>query len=240
MQVATGGTLLQHATPSVQLTAPFIPTHMGPIKLRQYHRWPIKRYSHGPLSNFTAFHGVQSLYKHQRKMEKWRTAEREEAGGGDIFLMREAKDLSGKDGDLVLFEYIEEYPPLMSFVGMCSKIKNYYKRKPDNDKGPKEYKYGELTYAHTSPFLGTMTPGQTIQSIENNMYRCPIYEHKLPSTDFIVIRTRTEFSIRECNAFFVSGQQSPLSESRAQLQEGQQFHEGLPLTVFLPSVLEVS
>merc|ERR1719195_1748759 len=121
-------------------------------------------------------------------------------------------DLSGKDGDLVLFEYIEEYPPLMSFVGMCSKIKNYYKRKPDNDKGPKEYKYGELTYAHTSPFLGTMTPGQTIQSIENNMYRCPIYEHKLPSTDFIVIRTRTEFSIRECNAFFVSGQQCPLYE----------------------------
>ena len=95
---------------------------------------------------------------------------------------------------------------------MISKIKNYYERKPDNDKGPKEYKYGELTYAHTSPFLGTMTPGQTIQSIENNMYRCPIYEHKLPSTDFIVIRTRTEFSIRECNAFFVSGQQCPLYE----------------------------
>ena len=85
-----------------------------------------------------------------------------------------------------------------------------------------------------------MTPGQTIQSIENNMYRCPIYEHKLPSTDFIVIRTRTEFSIRECNAFFVSGQKSPLSESRAQLQEGQQFHEGLPPSVYLPSVLEVS
>ena len=145
-------------------------------------------------------------------MEKWRTAEREEAGGGDIFLMREAKDLSGKDGDLVLFEYIEEYPPLMSFVGMCSKIKNYYKRKPENDKGPKEFKYGEKTFAHTSPFLGTMTPGQTIQAIENNMYRCPIYEHKLPATDFIVIRTRTEFSIRECNAFFVSGQQCPLYE----------------------------
>merc|ERR1711872_1093164 len=64
IKVATGGSLLQHATPSVQLTAPFIPTHMGPLKLRQYHRWPLKRYSHGPLSNFTAFHGVQSLYKH--------------------------------------------------------------------------------------------------------------------------------------------------------------------------------
>ncbi len=56
-------------------------------------------------------------------MEKWRAAEREEAGGGDIFLMREPKDLSGKDGDIVLLEYIEEYPPLMSFAGMCSKIK---------------------------------------------------------------------------------------------------------------------
>ena len=157
---------------------------------------------------------MQSLYKHQRKMEKWRTAEREEAGGGDIFLMREAKDLSGKDGDLILLEYIEEYPPLISFVGMCSKIKNYYKRKPDrvDDKGPKELKYGELTYAHTSPFLGTMIPGQTIQALENNMYRSPIYEHKFPNTDFLVIRTRTEFSIREVSAYFVSGQECPLYE----------------------------
>ena len=147
-------------------------------------------------------------------MEKWRTAEREEAGGGDIFLMREAKDLSGKDGDLILLEYIEEYPPLISFVGMCSKIKNYYKRKPDrvDDKGPKELKYGELTYAHTSPFLGTMIPGQTIQALENNMYRCPVYEHKFPQSDFLVIRTRTEFSIREVSAYFVSGQECPLYE----------------------------
>jgi len=212
IKVATGGTLLQHATPSVQLTAPFIPTHMGPIKLRQFHRWPLKRYSHGPLSHYLAFHGVQSLYKHQRKMEKWRTEEREEAGGGDIFLMRQPKDLSGKDGDIILMEYIEEFPPLMGFVGMSSKIKNYYKRKPENDKGPKELKYGDLTYAHTSPFLGTMTPGQTIQAIENNMYRAPIYPHQLPKTDFLIIRTRNEFSIREVNAFFSTGQECPLYE----------------------------
>jgi transcription initiation factor TFIID subunit 1 len=43
-------------------------------------------------------------------------------------------------------------------------VQNYYKRKPENDKGPKELKYGEVTLAHTSPFLGTMTPGQTIQA----------------------------------------------------------------------------
>ena len=212
IKVTTAGSLLQHATPIVQLEPPFIPTHMGPIKLRQFHRWPMKRYSHGPLAQYTAFHGVQSLNKHQRKMERWRTAEREQAGGGDIFLMREPKDLSGKDGDLLLFEYIEEYPPMISFVGMCSKVKNYYKRKADmtEDKSINEFVYGELSYADMSPFLGTMAPGQIIQSLENNMYRCPIYKHNFLDTDFVVIRTRAEFSIREVSAFYVAGQQCPL------------------------------
>merc|ERR1719354_807772 len=212
IKVATAGTLLQHATPSVQLTAPFIPTFMGPIKLRQYHRWPLKRYSHGALSNYHAFHGVQSLYKHQRKMEKWRNAEREDAGGGDIFLMRDAKDVSGKDGEIILMEHIEEFPPLMGFAGMSSKLKNYYKKNKESEKGPGELKYGTLQIAHTSPFLGTMAPGQMIQAIENKMYRSPIYEHKFPKTDFLIIRTRNEFSIREVNAFFITGQECPLYE----------------------------
>ena len=73
---------------------------------------------------------------------------------------------------------------------MCSKIKNYYKRKANKDQGPPEYKYGETAYAHTSPFLGVMTPGASIQTVENNMYRAPLFEHKLQDTDFLVIRTR--------------------------------------------------
>ena len=70
IKVATGGGLLQHATPTVQLLAPFIPTHMGPIKLRQFHRWPMKRWSHGPLSDFTKFFGVLPLHKHMKKKAK--------------------------------------------------------------------------------------------------------------------------------------------------------------------------
>lgn len=42
-----GGNLIQHSTPVVELRAPFIPTHMGPIKLRGFHRPAIKKYSHG-------------------------------------------------------------------------------------------------------------------------------------------------------------------------------------------------
>lgn len=80
------------------------------------------------------------------------------------------------------------------------------------DTGPPTYKYGETAFAHTSPFLGTLHPGQSIQAIENNMYRAPIYEHKLPPTDFLVIRTRTGYYIREVDAFYAVGQECPLYE----------------------------
>lgn len=57
-----------------------------------------------------------------------REQERQASGGGDMFFMRTAQDLTGKDGDLILAEYSEEYPPLLMQVGMATKIKNNYKR----------------------------------------------------------------------------------------------------------------
>lgn len=57
-----------------------------------------------------------------------REQERQASGGGDMFFMRTPQDLTGRDGDLILAEYSEEYPPLFMQVGMASKIKNYYKR----------------------------------------------------------------------------------------------------------------
>lgn len=58
------------------------------------------------------------------------------------------------------------------------------------DVGPKPLKYGEIAYAHTSPFLGILAPGATQPVVENNMYRAPIYEHQIFLTDFLIIRTR--------------------------------------------------
>ena len=57
-----------------------------------------------------------------------REQERQASGGGDMFFMRTPQDLTGKDGDLILAEYSEEYSPLIMQVGMATKIKNYYKR----------------------------------------------------------------------------------------------------------------
>ncbi len=71
---------------------------------------------------------VHPLVKHIREMEEEREAERTEAGGCHIFFMRTPEDLSGRDGNLILLEYSEQFPPLLNQIGMCSRIKNFYKR----------------------------------------------------------------------------------------------------------------
>lgn len=45
-----------------------------------------------------------------------------------MFFMRQAEDLSCMDGEIVLMEYAEELPPLLSQAGMNTRIRNYYKR----------------------------------------------------------------------------------------------------------------
>ncbi|TRZ01483.1 hypothetical protein DNTS_031895 [Danionella cerebrum] len=206
-----GGNIIQHSIPSVELRQPFFPTHMGPMKLRQFHRPSLKKYSFGALSQ-PGPHPVQPLLKHIKKKAKIREQERQASGGGDMFFMRTAQDLTGKDGDLILAEYSEEYPPLLMQVGMATKIKNYYKRKPGKDPGAPDSKYGETVYCHTSPFLGSLHPGQLLQTFENNLFRAPIYLHKVPETDFLIIRTRQGYFIRELVDIFVVGQECPLYE----------------------------
>ncbi|XP_060231493.1 transcription initiation factor TFIID subunit 1-like [Meriones unguiculatus] len=206
-----GGNIIQHSIPAVELRQPFFPTHMGPMKLRQFHRPPLKKYSFGALSQ-PGPHSVQPLLKHIKKKAKMREQERQASGGGEMFFMRTPQDLTGKDGDLILAEYSEENGPLMMQVGMATKIKNYYKRKSGKDPGAPDCKYGQTVYCHTSPFLGSLHPGQLLQAFENNLFRAPIYLHKMPETDFLIIRTRQGYYIRELVDIFVVGQQCPLLE----------------------------
>lgn len=212
VKLNTAGSMLQHSTPVVELRAPFIPTHMGPMKLRLFHRPHMKNYSHGALTS-TNYHPVAPLLKHINKKAQQREAERVASGGGDIFFMRTSEDLTGRDGELILLEYCEEHPPLLSQVGMCSKLKNYYKRDADKPKAPTGFRYGEtVPVPHPSPFLGILNPGQHITVVENNMYRSPIYEHTIPQSDFLVIRTRNNYYVREVDALFTAGQECPLYE----------------------------
>lgn len=206
-----GSAVIQHSTPAVELYQPFFPTHLGVMKLRNFHRPPLKRYSHGAMAG-PGPHSVLPLLKHIRRKEKLREQERLASGGGEMFFMRTPDDLTGRDGDLILVEYSEQYPALMSQVGMASKIKNYYKRRPGKDSNPQAFRFGEIAYAHTSPFLGSLAPGQLLQALENNMFRAPIYEHQVPSSDFLIIRSRLHFYIREVETIFCVGQECPMIE----------------------------
>ncbi|KAJ8966587.1 hypothetical protein NQ314_003439 [Rhamnusium bicolor] len=66
-----GANLIQHSTPVVELRVPFVQTHMGPMRLRNFHRPPMKRFSHGLLVE-PGPHGVLPLVKHIKKKAKVR------------------------------------------------------------------------------------------------------------------------------------------------------------------------
>lgn len=64
-----GANLIQHSTPVVELRAPFVQTQMGPIRLRNFHRPPLKRFSHGVCAN-PGPHQVMPLVKYIKKKAK--------------------------------------------------------------------------------------------------------------------------------------------------------------------------
>uniref|UniRef100_A0A0V0J2P4 Bromo domain-containing protein n=1 Tax=Schistocephalus solidus TaxID=70667 RepID=A0A0V0J2P4_SCHSO len=215
---------LQHSTPAVELWPPFFPTFNTPLRLRQFHRVPLKRYVRGTMSQYGVPVPVVNLTKNIQKKMKEREEEKAASGGGDIFFMRTPSDLTGCDGEIVLFEYSEEYPPLMMQVGMATRLVNYYRPlhprdpslspDPAANNSPPDFTYGSLVYVGStdSPFLGVVRPGGCLQSLENNMFRAPVYPHKVPSTVFLVVRNRNGLWIRRAPAAFTVGQEVPLIE----------------------------
>ncbi|KAL5109890.1 Transcription initiation factor TFIID subunit 1 [Taenia crassiceps] len=215
---------LQHSTPAVELWPPFFPTYNTPSRLRQFHRVPLKQYTRGMMSQFSTPISVNNLTRVIQRKSKEREEEKMAAGGGDIFFMRTPQDLSGFDGEVVLFEYSEEFPPLMNQIGMATRLVNYYRPllpkdpslspDPAGNSSPPDLPYGSLVNVGNtdSPFLGVVRPGGCLQSMENNMFRAPIYPHKTPLTDFLVIRNRNGLWIRRVPNAFTVGQEVPLME----------------------------
>ncbi|EGT31438.1 hypothetical protein CAEBREN_07628 [Caenorhabditis brenneri] len=202
--------LIQHSTPATNIATQFFPTHPSSFRLRYWHRTPftrrIVRHWHP-----NRFQQIQTPARHQQRVAATREAMRQAQGGGEVFYMREVQDLSGKDETLVMIEYSEEHPVMLSQPGMASKIKNYFKRRQGNDTEP-TFDFGEMAFSHQIPFLGQLQPGQSLQSIENSLYRAPIYLHKRQSTDFLLIRSQNQWFIRPLPVIFIAGQQCPLYE----------------------------
>ncbi|MEN2499971.1 MAG: Transcription initiation factor TFIID subunit 1, partial [Marteilia pararefringens] len=106
---------LKHAVPVEQLHPLLFPTYLSISKLRTFHRHPLRRYSHGKISELSKFHPVQLIKT---------TSDLLDRKIKDV-VMKDFDALSAKDGCIVLFEYLEQYPPFLNQVGMASALINY-------------------------------------------------------------------------------------------------------------------
>lgn len=131
-------------------------------------------------------------------------------------VMKHSRDLSARDGRIVLFEFSEEFPPALSDIGMASRIANYIRKETRdsedapmlaflNESGNKDqldrrnvvsddalpFEDGEeivLDKTLDLPFLGDIQAGARLQALHNNLFRAPIFRHLPEKSDFLMIR----------------------------------------------------
>ncbi|CBI21835.3 unnamed protein product, partial [Vitis vinifera] len=134
---------------------------------------------------------------------------------------KKKSDLSVKDGHVFLMEYCEERPLLLGNVGMGARLCTYYQKSAPGDHTGAFMRNGNsslgtvltLDPADKSPFLGDIKPGCSQSSLETNMYRAPLFPHKVSSTDYLLVRSaKGKLSIRRIDRIDVVGQQEPHME----------------------------
>ncbi|KAJ6419236.1 hypothetical protein OIU84_029364 [Salix udensis] len=134
---------------------------------------------------------------------------------------KKKSDLSVKDGHVFLMEYCEERPLSLSNVGMGANLRTYYQKLSPSDqtgislRNEKSSLGNVVTLEQTdkSPFLGDIKAGCRQSSLETNMYKAPLFPHKVPPTDYLLVRSaKGKLSIRRIDRVAVVGQQEPLME----------------------------
>ncbi|XP_058216351.1 transcription initiation factor TFIID subunit 1 isoform X2 [Rhododendron vialii] len=134
---------------------------------------------------------------------------------------KKKSDLSVKDGHVFLMEYCEERPPLLGNVGMGARLSTYYQKSAPGDQTGTSLRNESsslgsvlvLDPADKSPFLGDIKAGCSQSCLETNMYRAPIFAHKVSSTDYLLVRSaKGKLSIRRIDRLDVVGQQEPHME----------------------------
>ncbi|XP_078435245.1 HAC13 protein (HAC13) isoform X2 [Wolffia australiana] len=137
---------------------------------------------------------------------------------------KKKSDLSVKDGHVFLMEYCEERPLLLGNVGMGARLCTYYQKSAPGDQTATTLRNSNndlgnilsLEPADRSPYLGDIKPGCYQSSLETNMYRAPLFPHKLPTTDYLLVRSaKGMLSLRRIDKLFAAGQQEPHMEAMA-------------------------
>lgn len=99
---------------------------------------------------------------------------------------------------------------------MGARLCTYYQKSAPGDQMGNLMRNGDnglgsvvtLDPADKSPFLGDIKPGASQSCLESNMYRAPIFQHKVPLTDYLLVRSpKGKLSIRRIDRIDVVGQQ---------------------------------
>ena len=155
------------------------------------------------------------------KFEKPRFSKRKHLKGKAIReLFHGSKDLAlGDNSNILLLEYSEEYPTMISNVGMGNRVINYYRRRTLEDTSRPKLDIGEtvvLLPQDKSPFsiFGHVDPGQTTPTLYNSMYRAPIFKQASSHTDFLIVKSATGMDgstwfLRNIENLYVVGQEFP-------------------------------
>ncbi|RCV22181.1 hypothetical protein SETIT_4G200100v2 [Setaria italica] len=134
---------------------------------------------------------------------------------------RKKTDLSVKDGHVFLMEYCEERPLLLSNAGMGARLCTYYQKTSPADQTASSLRNNgdglgtvlAIDPADKSPFLGDIRSGSHQSCLETNMFRAPIFPHKVAPTDYLLVRSaKGVLSLRRIDKLYAVGQQEPHME----------------------------
>ncbi|CAM6089127.1 unnamed protein product [Calypogeia fissa] len=156
---------------------------------------------------------------------------------------KKKSELSVKDGHVALMEYCEERPLLLSNVGMGARLSTYYRKLTPTDSTAVTLRNERgswvgiplpLEPTEDSPFLGDIRPGDTVSSLETNVYRSPAFGHKVAYTDFLLVRSaKGKLSLRRIDSLHVVGQQEPHLEVLTPTSKTVQNYIGARLLVYV-------
>ena len=196
-----------HAMPALRLQWPYYKTKLAKSEARSFHR-PMAHFHKGEPITFQVPKHIKK--KHLR-------------GKDPQAIFNKTQDLSLSDNShVMLLEYSEEYPTMLSNFGMASRLINYYRKKNQEDSERPKSETGELAVLlpnDTSPLtqFGEIKPGATVPTICNGLYKAPIFQQDAKPTDFLMIRNGTGTSggswyLRNIEYLRVVGQQFPVIE----------------------------
>lgn len=204
-----GSMATEHSLPALKLQFPFYKVAMDSKEKRAFHRQPLVLHE-----NPGRTYRIQKPKHQKRKHVRGREAK-------DLFA--KAEDLSfGDNANVLLLEYSEEVPTMLSNFGMGNRLINFYRKRDADDQERPKRDIGEthvLLNQDKSPFsnFGHVDGGETVPTIQNGLYRAPVFQHKPKSNDFVLSISHTfengnRMYLRNVENLHAVGQQFPISE----------------------------